>query len=228
MSCERHAQEDAAYVLGALSPSDRLAYEEHLASCGRCSAAVRELAGLPGLLGRLDADEVAELGPVTPLPPSVLPALLAEAVRGRRVRRARWLAAAASAAAAVVAATTVAVQRADERPVEPPASALPPARTMAQVDQDRLGGSVLLEQVAWGTRVRLRCSYGGTPESVAALPAYALVVRTRDGAEERVATWRAVAGKATTIDGATASDLADISRVDVRTVDGRLLLRLDR
>ncbi len=228
MSCERHAHEDAAYVLGALSPSDRLAYEEHLATCARCAAAVRELAGMPGLLARLDADEVAGIGPVEPLPPSVLPTLLAEAVRGRRTRRARWVAVTAGAAAAVVAATTVAVQYADRRADDPPASASPAAVEMTQVDQYRLGGSVSLEQVAWGTKLRLRCSYGGAPESVPSLPAYALVVHTRDGGEEQVATWRAVAGKATTIDGATATDLAQISRVEVRTVDGLLLLRVDR
>ena len=45
--------EDAAYVLGALSHEDRLAYEEHLRTCARCSAAVAELAVLPGLLARL-------------------------------------------------------------------------------------------------------------------------------------------------------------------------------
>ncbi len=228
MSCQRHAHEDAAYVLGSLSPSDRLTYEEHLAGCAQCAGAVRELAGLPGLLARLDETEVAGLAPAEPLPPSVLPALLAEAARGRRLRRVRWVAAAAGLAAAVVALTTFAAQRYDQRPADPPATATPSAREMSPVDQDRLGGSVLLERVGWGTKLQLRCSYGGTPDSVASLPAYALVVSTRDGLEESVGTWRAVAGKVTTINGATAADLGDITRVDVRTVDGRVLLRLDR
>ena len=46
------AEWDAAYVLGALSPDDRHAYEDHLAGCERCRAAVAELAPLPGLLAR--------------------------------------------------------------------------------------------------------------------------------------------------------------------------------
>ena len=54
MSCE-FAHSDAAYVLGALAPADRLAFERHLAGCAECTRAVRELAGLPGLLGRVDA-----------------------------------------------------------------------------------------------------------------------------------------------------------------------------
>ena len=44
---------DAAYVLGALSPSERLEYEDHLAYCSSCRTAIVELAGLPGLLARM-------------------------------------------------------------------------------------------------------------------------------------------------------------------------------
>ncbi|WP_431277301.1 anti-sigma factor family protein [Leifsonia poae] len=53
---------DGAYLLGALSPADRRAYEEHLRTCETCSAAVSELAGLPGILGRVsEADAFALL-----------------------------------------------------------------------------------------------------------------------------------------------------------------------
>lgn len=50
-----YAEWDAAYVLGALSPSDRRAYERHLAECDSCRAAVAELAGMPGLLSTISA-----------------------------------------------------------------------------------------------------------------------------------------------------------------------------
>ena len=53
MSCP-FAHDDAAYVLGALSPAERLEFERHLGRCDDCTRAVRELAGLPGLLGRVD------------------------------------------------------------------------------------------------------------------------------------------------------------------------------
>ena len=54
---------DAAYVLGALDVDDRRAYERHLAHCATCSAAVSEMAGLPGILGKLSSqDAVALLG----------------------------------------------------------------------------------------------------------------------------------------------------------------------
>ena len=52
---------DAAYVLGALSPQDRAAFEEHLRGCAQCAAAVAELAGVPGLLARVSADDARGL-----------------------------------------------------------------------------------------------------------------------------------------------------------------------
>lgn len=52
MTADEFATYDAAYVLGALSPEDRQAFEQHLQECDRCAAAVRELAGLPGLLAQ--------------------------------------------------------------------------------------------------------------------------------------------------------------------------------
>lgn len=52
MTPDEFAIYDAAYVLGALAPQERQAFEEHLQECPRCTEAVRELAALPGLLAR--------------------------------------------------------------------------------------------------------------------------------------------------------------------------------
>jgi anti-sigma factor RsiW len=46
--------EVGAYVLGALVPAERDAFEMHLADCAICREEVAELAVLPGLLGRID------------------------------------------------------------------------------------------------------------------------------------------------------------------------------
>jgi hypothetical protein len=53
MRCE-HLQDSGSYVLGALSPPERDAYERHLGQCDTCRTEVADLAVLPGLLGRLD------------------------------------------------------------------------------------------------------------------------------------------------------------------------------
>ncbi|MEV1143541.1 zf-HC2 domain-containing protein, partial [Micromonospora sp. NPDC049799] len=67
--CE-FAHDDGAYVLGALAPAERAAYERHLAGCADCRQAVAEIAVLPGLLGRLDP---AGLEQFLPAPPSKSP-----------------------------------------------------------------------------------------------------------------------------------------------------------
>ena len=85
MSCD-FAHDDAAYVLGALSPADRLAFERHLETCDACTRSVRSLAGMPGLLDRVDASVLENPPDDPPLPSTLLPALN-RAVEDRRRRR---------------------------------------------------------------------------------------------------------------------------------------------
>lgn len=47
-----------AYLLDALDPRDRAAYQKHLMSCAECRAEFAELAGLPDLLAHVDRDTV--------------------------------------------------------------------------------------------------------------------------------------------------------------------------
>lgn len=98
-SCGRQG-DLAAYVLGALEPAERSAFEAHLPSCERCRAESTEFAGLPGLLGRLSAADAAAVS--TPEPAddeAALNRLLAHVAARRRARRRRNL---LSVAAAVV------------------------------------------------------------------------------------------------------------------------------
>jgi hypothetical protein len=226
MSDDPFVHDDAAYVLGALGPAQRRAFEEHLQQCPDCTRRVSDIAGLPGLLAQLD--ESAFTGPedVPPVPETLLPQLL------RAVRRRRWrvrLLTVAAAAVAVVLAVLVAWAVIPTGTVPAPEAVAPvPARTMTQVDQDRLTATVAMQKVAWGTRVHLTCTYVGddySAEDVA--PSYALVVHTRDGASQQVATWRAVPGRTTQLDAATDADPAQIASVDVVvTQTGRRVLTL--
>jgi len=222
--CE-FAHDDAAYVLGALAPSDRLAFERHLATCPECAAAVRRIAGLPGLLGRLSLEDVGS-PPTTEPPPATLLPRLVEEVR-RTQRRRRWAVglAAAAAVVAVVAggATVVAVTSEDE---PPPTSA---ARSMRPIGQDRVDASLALTSVAWGTRLDLTCSYdepSGGYQHDEPPPTYSLVVRTHDGRVEQVATWKALPGRSMHLTGATALDSEQIASVEVRTTQGQPVLEL--
>ena len=227
MSHDVFSQYDAAYVLGALSPTDRQAFEDHLESCEGCRRAVSEVAGLPGLLARVDPQqfEPEASGPAAgPVPETLLPRLLVEVRRSQRRRR-TWGIASAAAAAAVVAAISVGVTVV-QRDGQSPEVASPPSRVMAQVNQAQLRASLAMEDVAWGTRLSITCTYDEGGYRAEELPSYALVVHTRDGAAQQVATWRAVSGKPTTVVAATASRRSEITSVEVRTARGDPVLRL--
>src|SRR4051794_1169037 len=148
-----HEHDDGAYVLGALSPAERAAYERHLATCSFCREAVADIAVLPGLLGRLDPAEFAKL-----LDPT-LTAHSSGPIRSRRpVRRRRTgVRVAASLVAAAVVALIVGIgvvfTTGAGRPEAPAVAMTPVAREVpvsAQIDLTRGPG---------GTKVSLTCMY---------------------------------------------------------------------
>ena len=234
MSC-LFAHDDAAYVLGALSPGERLEFERHLAGCDGCTRAVQELAGLPGLLGRADASVLENPPSDQPVPPTLLPALAREVARGRRRRT--WAGAALAAAVVAVAAVgvPVVVTQVDHGDGTSPGAATPHpgpsgavARAMAPVGDVPVAATLALEPVTWGTRLLLTCTYAPQSVEYDLPPAvdYTLFVRTRGGRTEQVGSWRSVGGTTMHLAAATSADRADIASVEVRTPDGRVVLRL--
>ncbi|GAA1477305.1 zf-HC2 domain-containing protein [Nocardioides aestuarii] len=235
MSCPSSG-DDAAYVLGALSPRERLDFEHHLDSCPECAARVRDLAGLPGLLRRVDPavlEEVEGGGP--PLPDTILPALVREVEQRATARRRRLVAGLAVAAVALVALTVPAVGSwLDPEVTPPPAGSAapeesgPPARAMEPVGEVPVRATLAVEPVAWGTRLVLDCTYdtASVPYDLPPRVDYVLVVRTADGRTEQVGSWESVDGESMTLDAGTASREGDITSVQVRIPDGRVVLRL--
>ena len=225
--------DDAAYLLGALSATERARYEQHLQTCDACRRSLTELAGLPGVLRRLPVevvqsmDDREEQDPEewTVAPPSVLDDVLERARRedrrARQVRVVRWASALTTAAAAVVVGILAFALPDPTTPAAPPPS--------AQLDFEPVGDTPLtanvnLRDVAWGTKIELECAYPGgdwADEDVM----YSLVVHDADGDSEQVATWNAVAGRELTIDAATAVRGDDIASMEIRAEDGTLLLR---
>ena len=212
---------DGAYLLGSLSPAERREFEAHLDSCEQCSRAVRDLAGLPGLLGRIGPEVLDEPAP-EPVPETLLPRL-SRAVRRSQQRR-TWLTAGIAAAAAVAVTTGGALVLNDQSRTPTagdhrPAVVQPSSHPMTSVSNDPMTARVALTSVAWGTKLDLSCSYpSGTPAYEGG--AYALVVHTKDGHTERVATWNGLPGKTMTVTGATAAWKQNIASVEVTTLDG--------
>ncbi|MEO8908454.1 MAG: zf-HC2 domain-containing protein [Microbacteriaceae bacterium] len=238
---------DAAYVLGALSSAERHEFEEHLSGCSRCSGAVAELAGMPGLLGALPANDAfamleadaargtelaAGLAPrlgsaLEPAPPSILTGLTAR-VRRRRRARAWGLGLVGVAAAAAIAAAIVLPMTAD-LPATPTVSA-----SLTQVVHSPLSASIQLTNAAWGTRIAMSCTYSadatatpgltGTAPGYSAAVRYGLYVTDRHGTTTRVSSWSAGPGSTVHTDGSIDTAVADIARVEVRSLDAGTVL----
>jgi hypothetical protein len=224
MTTDPYLHDDAAYVLGALSPVQRRAFEEHLAGCPACSSAVNEVAGLPGLLAALDESSFTGSVDTPPVPETLLPQLLRQVRRERR--RSRLAAGVGLAAAALLAVALIGVAFRGGSSTDPQADA-PRAQPMTQVQQDVVSATMSFEQVAWGTRMHLSCTYHADDWGETNAPSYALIVHPRRGAAQQVATWRAAPGKTTELDAATDLDPGQISAVDViLTRNGQRLLTI--
>jgi hypothetical protein len=232
--CE-HEHEDGAYVLGALSPEDRVAFERHLPGCPACAEAVRELAGLPGLLARVPVETLDPEQLPTPVPDTLLPALVRRARRSRRRRM--WISGGLVAAAAAVAIGVVGVSTLGDNEASPEAqpSAGPTTAAplpMLPVGAETISGWVSLTPVGWGTRLDLTCSYSdedaqGHPYRDDAAPVYVMLVTRTDGTTEQVASWKGLPGKTMHLAAATAADAKDVVSVEVRSSTGATVLELD-
>jgi hypothetical protein len=136
--------------------------------------------------------------------------------------------AAASAALVVGLPLGVALVGDEPAPPGPAVAPVPVSQEMQPVGDVPVEATVSLEEVTWGTRVGLSCTYDRHWVD-ADLPReadYVLFVRTRSGQLEQVGSWRSVSGRRMEITAATATTKADLRSVEVRTTDGRVVLRL--
>jgi len=225
---------DAAYVVGALSPADRAAYEEHLRGCEQCRESVSRLAGLPGLLALTTAEDIEQAGP--PVPETMLPGLLTRVAAARRHRR--WVLAGvlAAAVAVVVALAGTLILR---TPVDTAGSGSSGASTtspapsttpvpaflqpMTQVLASPMTASLELVDKRWGTAITVVCQYD---KNVDRSVAYDLTVIDTDGHLNSAGSWSSVPGaSAARVETATAVPRERIASFEVRLPDGRTILR---
>jgi anti-sigma factor RsiW len=219
---DRHdefAEWDAAYVLGALSPGERLAYEQHMAECPECSTAVRGLAVIPGLLGKVPAEDVPS--DVSEPPPADLLArtrsMAQGEVAGIRRRRRRTVSVVAVAASAVlVLGGVVWAQQGDTNP-----SGVTVA--MQQAGTNPLSATVQLHDKAWGTEVIMKCTYAASSQWRSGA-VYALYVVDDGGHATSISTWSAEPGTTAKLTAATAVPRTKIAHLQVRAASGTVLL----
>lgn len=247
MRCE-HLHDSAVYVLGALSPPEREAYERHLADCEQCRAEVAEFGELPTLLGKLDPDVAQALaaqdapqasgwaGPAA-VPasaawagPSVaasadplLPRVLDRAQRSRRTdrRRRRWQSAGTALVAACLGVLAVIGVR-SAGVGQPDFVAMQEVSATVPVT-----ASLALEGESGGTLVRMQCAYKPTGAAGHGKWTYKLYVVPKTGEPEELDSWTAGVGDEYQLKAHSRYQRDDIQKIEIRKGDGTPLLVLN-
>lgn len=218
---------DAAYVMGALPAQERMSYEEHLRDCANCTAAVSELAALPGLLMQIPPAQILAMDanePESEAAPSPRPAPLDRAGR-RRPRIMRPRVAWAVAATALVLAGGGAAGFAAGYSTAPTASivATPPERlAFTEVVPIDMTAVVDLIPTEAGTTVRVECQYAYTP----GVPAveYSVWLIGNDGSATLGTTWSSAGGTVMHPQAHTSLAVADIASIEIRNSAGSTVM----
>ncbi|MFI5839610.1 anti-sigma factor family protein [Catenuloplanes sp. NPDC051500] len=237
MRCD-YAYDDGAYVLGALSPGERAAYERHLATCSFCREAVAEIAVLPGLLGRLDPADFADLAvPAAENSrlPRVITAATTERRRSRRTNRWRYAGtlAAAAALALVVGFGADALSGAGSNGTTPVAggtqsSSSGPPVSLSEMkpvaDTVPIAASVGLTAREYGTSVFMECAYEAPGGKEGKKLLFRLVAKGTDGTDEQLGSWWAGPGDKLDFTGLTHYTGDELDRLELIRSDNTQLL----
>src|SRR5262245_24195553 len=233
MTCP-NVVESGVYLLGALSPGERQAYERHLTTCAECRAEVSDLAALPGLLGRIDEAALAqENAPVAPA--TVLPTVLTKVRRRRRSRRTFAFAGALAAACLALVAGLLMPPRPAGHPTgsgstqpstQPtsPAPSTPAMVAMVPTGADSgLTASIVVTGSAAGTRIDGTCTYvDSSPYAEAGN--YSLWIVTRSGKEDKIESWHALPGTVVPLVAQTWWPRDQLKRIEMHNSAGQVVL----
>jgi anti-sigma-K factor RskA len=224
---DRYSLLDAAYVLGALSPAERREFEEHLAGCSNCQAAVSELAGIPGLLSQVSPDDAALLAEQTSqaaqeeAPPR---SLLTWRVVEQRKRRRRLVTTLVAAAVALILLAGGIAWNAGLLPFGEPRS--PYLLAFAHVQPSAITATVEVVPQTEGTDFRVECQYGANgahPEE--AYDTYGIWIIDRSGSAVEAKTWPAKPNRVMRPEAHSALPVSRIAWVEIRDSAGQTLLR---
>jgi hypothetical protein len=216
-----------AYALGVLDPRDRARFEDHLMVCRSCPHELEELSSVAALLSRVDGDSLAFAEHSTREPAKAM--ALVSAVRTERQRtRSRSGLTLAACLALLITGALVAVSLGLGRtglPGLPPTS--PTAQRLHAVDEATGAEATLqMEPKRWGSEVTLQVARVNGPVRCR------LMAVSKTGQSEVVMGWSVPPGGYGTaahpdplvLHGGTDLQAGDLSRFEIRTVNGNLLV----
>jgi hypothetical protein len=215
---------DAAYVMGALSPEERRAFEAHLATCDDCTRSVAELSGMTDLLDKVPLARVLQPATDREPPPDLLLPRMISAARADRRRRSVWLVASGAVAASVVAVAIVLGVSATG-PTEPAGVSV----AMTAVQSAPVTATLQVTPASWGTQVSADCRWVGatTGGDATVRKTYRLVAVPRGDAPPQVlAQWSVLPGEDAKVVGSTDLATSGIASIQLRRVaDDAVLLQ---
>jgi hypothetical protein len=241
----------AAYSLGILDEPEATAFEAHLAGCDYCAAQLDDFAGMAPMLAAL-AEPPGPSRELTPPSPALLANLVDEVAvqrdqQARRKRRGLYLVAAAAAVviggsgAVVVAAANngskPSVALPDPHPTSPAEDAFfhhMEKKTGATDPVTKVTAVVGTEKKGWGTHTVLELKNVKGPLKCS------LIAVSKNGEEEVVSSWSVpkwgygipdspnkAAKTPLYVHGGAAMDVNEIDHFEVRTFDGRSLVKVE-
>jgi Putative zinc-finger len=216
--------DDAAYVMGALTAEERLAFEAHLATCADCARSVAELSGMTDLLDKVPLARVLRPGADREPPPDLLLPQVIIAARADRRRRSIRLVASGAVAASVVA-VAIALGVSATGPTQPAGVSV----AMTAVQSAPVTAILRVTPATWGSKVSVDCHWAGptTGADAGVKKTYRLVAIPRgNGPTQLLAQWSLLPGEDATLVGSTDLATSKIASIELRRVtDDAVLLQ---
>jgi hypothetical protein len=212
--CRRWRELFGAYLLGHLSPEERVGLEAHLDGCAECRAELEELRPVAGALAAADP---AHLGSPPAPPPELADRVFAHVRDARRLERRRRLAVrlGAGIAAAVIALVVVVATR--PGPAPPRAEKEDFAFSALPAGVEAVATLYTYKKVPG---VEVWIEYEGLTPGVT----YAVWVERASGERVRCGTFDAIGGRRHTVLASKVSR-ADAAAVGMSSTDGRVVMR---
>jgi hypothetical protein len=229
MTPESVHREVGAYALGVLDPRDSARFEEHLAMCHQCPRELEQLSPVAALLSHVDMDSlvVADRSARDPHRSDALVTTVRAERRRAAMRRRLTLAACLvvlMAAAGVLVSGRLNLLTGSGEGNAPVTSAAPKLHAVSQ--QTDTEASVWVDGKKWGSQVTLEIDHVTGPATCR------LVAVSRNGQTEILMGWNvppegygtSEQPKSLVLRGSTAITRSDLSKLEVRTTSGSLLV----